>query len=412
MKHKTIQALVFMTCLVSFGFSQDETSIKVVQLTDKLYKIELYAGFDANLVASIGEDGLLLVDTGFKATAAGLQTELRKLHDAGPVYIITTHEHIDHTGGNAIFGDDPVIIGHQMLRMRMRADKYILEEYPEEALPEITFTDSLMLFFNWEKIRILSIAGSHTDNDIMVHFTKSGYAYLGDIAYGLHIPSVDLTSGDDSQYAKAVQKALDLLPVDTKFVSGHGRDLNMSEMREFHQMLEETIETVRREMEKGKDVATMQKEKILNRWEKYAEGGYTSTDTWIQNIVDGFNQVKVRATPQALFYRAFQEGGIDSVIAVSRDLREHHAEEYPFFPYQLYKFAYYLINKNKYGDAIQFLEYDISEYPDSYFLYDGLGEAYWKNGEKEKAVQHYEKSLDLEPENSNAIRILELIKKK
>ena len=412
MKIQIIKTLVLIICLVAFGFCQDETSIKVVKLTEKLYKIEFYAGFDVNIIASIGEDGLLLVDTGFKSTAKKLKAELQKLGNAEPKYIITTHEHIDHTGGNAIFGSDPVIIGHRMLRTRMRADKYILQEYPDAALPDITFTDSLSLYFNGEEIRIISIAGSHTDNDIMVHFTKSGYAYLGDIAYGLHIPSVDMSSGDDSQYANVVKKALDLLPDDTKFVSGHGRDLNMAEMREFQNMLEETIEVVRKEMEKGKDVATMQKEKILSKWEKYADGGYTSIDTWIQNIVNGFNNVKVGPTPQAHYYRAFQRGGVESVIATYNDLRENHADEYHFYPYQLYKFAYFLIDKENYRDAIKILEFDISEYPDPYYLYDGLGEAYWKNGEKENAIKYYKKSLELEPDNTNAIMMLDIIKKK
>jgi glyoxylase-like metal-dependent hydrolase (beta-lactamase superfamily II) len=398
-------------CLFSIGQAQDDTSLNVVKLTDKLYKIEFYAGYDVNLVASIGDDGLLLVDTGFKSTDKKLMDELEKLGNAEPAYIITTHEHVDHTGGNAIFGKEPVIIGHEMLKKRMKGDKYILEEYPESVLPEITFTDSLTLYFNGEEIRIIAITGSHTDNDIMVHFTKSGYAYLGDIAYGLHIPSVDMNSGDDSQYASVVKKALDLLPDDTKFVSGHGRDLSMAEMREFQNMLEETINVIRIEMEKGKDVAAMQEENILRRWEKYAKVDYTSTDDWIQNVANGISNVKMGPTPMAHYYQAFKNGGIEAVIATYDNVKNTQADKYQIHPAQLYKFAYFLIDKGKLDDAIEIFEFNISENPELYYLYDGLGEAYWKKGEIENAVKYYNKSLDIFPDNTNATFMLGIISK-
>ncbi len=271
---KTIK-LFFM--LLLFGgnmLAQDASNVKVVKLTDKLYKIELVGGFEVNMLAFLGEDGLLLVDAGFKSTAKKLKEELRKLGNDKPAFIISTHEHIDHIGGNYIFGKEPVIIGHKNLKLRMKGSDYIYEEYPEHSLPELTFVDSLTLHFNGEDIRIISIAGSHSDNDIMVHFTKSGYAYLGDVAYGLHIPSVDPTSGNDSQYGSVVKKALDLLPDDTKFVSGHGRDLSMAEMREWQKMLEETISVIRKEMDNGKDIATMhaasQKKTIVDYLEEAA----------------------------------------------------------------------------------------------------------------------------------------------
>lgn len=408
---KKIILLIIVLGFLSSGFSQDETSIKVVKLTDNLYKIAFYAGYDVNMIASIGEDGLLLVDTGFKSTAKKLKEELKKLGNSEPKYIISTHEHVDHVGGNSIFGKNPVIIGHRFLRNRMQTDKYVLVEYSESSIPEITFTDSLSLYFNGEMIRIIAIPGSHTDNDIMVHFTKSGYAYLGDIAYGLHIPSVDARSGDDSKYGEVVKKALDLLPNDTRFVSGHGRDLTMAEMREFQKILEETIEVIHSEMEKGKSVEEMQKEKILSSWEKYVKPEYTSANAWISNVVNGFNNVRMGPTPIALYYHGYQNGGIDSVINIYNDLKLNHLDEYEFHQFQFYKLAYFLLDKKKYDDAIKILEFDLSEYPDSYYLYDGLGEVYWKKGDPENSIKFYEKSLEIEPANTNATYMINLIKK-
>ena len=182
-------------------------------------------------------------------------------------------------------------------------------------------------------------------------------------------------------------------------------------MREFQNMLEETIEVIRIEMEKGKDVATMQEEQILNKWEKYAKNEYTTTGAWIQNVVNGFNDVKMGPTPQAHYYNAFTNDGVDAVFKAYNYIKNNHADEYQLHPAQLYKFAYFMLDKEKYSDAIRIFEFNISENPDSYYLYDGLGEAYWRSGDDKKAIKFYQKSLELEPANSNATMMMELINK-
>jgi glyoxylase-like metal-dependent hydrolase (beta-lactamase superfamily II) len=398
-----------MLLFQTHSFSQEATIVKATKLTEKLYKIKLYEGFEVNIIASIGENGLLLVDTGFKNTTDKLKAELKKLGNNTPTYIISTHEHKDHIGGNSYFGKTPIIIGHKNLKKRMLGNDYIYEEYPKHAIPEITFQDSLSLHFNGEDIRIISIKGSHTDNDIMVHFTKSGYAYMGDVAYGMHFPSVDITSGDDSKYGIIVKRALDMLPKDTKFVSGHGRDLSMPEMREWQSVLEETISVIHKGIKVGKDVETMQKEKILRKWEKYAKDAYVSTDEWIENVVNGFKNIKPPPTPEAKYYYAYKDGGIDSVKEAFFEVKQGKYGSSKWQPFVLYGFAYYLINDEKYNDAILIFEFCNLEYPNTYYFYDGLGETYWKKGDKKNAVKFYKKSLELEPKNTNATHMIKVI---
>ncbi|MCK5148633.1 MBL fold metallo-hydrolase [bacterium] len=408
MKKFTIIFIMLSLCSLCFG--QDQYTVEVVKLTDKLYKITADGGYPVNFVAFIGEDGLLLVDAGFKSTARKLKAALKKLGNDMPTYIISTHEHIDHVGGNFIFGKDPIIIGHKNLRKRMRCDNYILEEYPEYALPEITFTDSMSVYFNGEEIRIISIIGGHTDNDIMVHFTKSGYAYLGDDAYGMHIPSWDILSGNCSKYASAVKKAIDLLPNDTKFISGHGRDLSMAEMREWQKMLEETTEVIRIEMGKGKDVESMQNEKILSKWEKCTEGGYVSTNTWIQWVFNGIKgEESTLKSTTADYYRAYHNGGIEAIKTTYYELKKDKTWDDNLNPSELYTFAGFLLSKDKIAETIKLFQFAISEYPDIYYFYDGLGEAFWTKGDKENAIKFYKKSLEILPENTNATMMLEII---
>jgi len=404
---KSLISLIGVLLITATLYSQDDLStVKVIQLTDKLYKIELFDGFEVNMLAFIGEDGLLLVDTGFKGTAQKLKDELNKYGHNKPSFIISTHEHTDHIGGNFVFGKEPVIIGHRNLKSRMEGDDYIFEEYSKYEIPEITFNDSLSLFFNDEEIRIISIQESHTDNDIMIHFTKSGYAYLGDVAYGMHFPTVDLASGNNSRYASIVKYALDLLPQDTKFISGHGRDLCMEEMREWQQMLEETISVIHTEMNKGKDIATMQEEKIIDKWKKYVPGGYISTSSWIENVANGFNNVKPHPTPEAKYYYAYKNGGVEDVKKAYREVRNSEYGDGEWQPYILYSLANYITMKEEYTDAIEVFKFCISEYPNDYYFYDGLGNVYLKNRDMQSAIKYYKKSLEIEPLNTNATTIL------
>ena len=169
--------------------AQYDPIIELEQLSETVYKVTSIWDYDVHFVLSIGEDGVLLVDTGFSETAAKLSETLDSL-GAGPVkYIITTHAHVDHTGGNPTFGKDATIIGHEMVVTRMTSGGQLLQEYPEEALPDIIVKDEVILHFNGEAIRILDLSGAHSDSDIGVIFPESNVAYLGDLAYGNKFPS-------------------------------------------------------------------------------------------------------------------------------------------------------------------------------------------------------------------------------
>ncbi len=407
---KIFLLLLFVFGSLAFNYGQSQTKVRVTKLTEKLYKITFNADFGVNTMAFIGKDGLLLVDTGFKATAEKFVEELKKLGNAKPIYIISTHEHIDHVGGNFIFGKDPIIIGHKKLKSRMKADCRILQEYPGHAFPDITLTDSHSINFNGEEIRIISIAGGHTDNDIMVHFTKSGYAYLGDDAYGMRLPSYDGRSGDCSKYAAVVKKALDLLPDNTKIISGHGRDMNMGQMRVWQKTLEDSTEIIRKEIEKGTNVKTMIKRKILRqRMRNYKE---SATEDWIYQVYYGFKGIKYTVkSAKAEYYRAYKKGGIKAVTKIHAKMVKQKKKEYNASPYMLDKFAAYLLDKNKISDCIKLLKFCIKVYRNAYFFYNRLGSAYFKKGDIKKAVSFYKKSIKIQPRHNDAVKMLEHIKK-
>ena len=404
-------SLITFLCL-SASYSQESPLVKLTKLNDRLYKVTYNVGYLVNGLISIGEDGLLLVDTGGKTTVLELKKQLKLLGYDKPVYIINTHDHIDHTGGNGAFGKSPVIIAHKNLRSRLQHGVYIVQEYPDAALPDIMVTDSLSLFFNGEEIRIIALPGSHDDSDIIVHFTTSGIACLGDLAYGMSFPSVDHRTGNDAKYAEVVKMAINLLPENTTVISGHGRDCTMKDMKQFQKMLEETTEIVRNALAEGKSVEMMQKENILKDWTSFNNNEFITTDQWIADLAGDILDPSPKESLVEPVLIAINEGGAETGIKKYYELKKYHKMEYHFHPYRLYQLGNYLIEKGRLQEAIKILEVNASEYPGDWLTFDGLGESNYKAGNKKEAIKYYEISLKLNPDNPKTIQQLQLLKKK
>jgi cyclase len=406
MKHMLTLLLI---SLVSFGASitsaQERRTIEVTQLTDNLYRLTATYPFETNIVVSSGEDGLLLVDSGSRYTMEELKRVLSTIGNGQVRIIISTHAHSEHTAGNKAFGKEVVKIGHERLRTRLKGGLYVLEEYLESALPNITLTDSLSLYFNGERIRIIALPGAHDDNDMIVHFTKSKVVCTGALSTGMHFPSVDRIGGDVLKYGATVQRLIDLVPDDVVLVPGHGKNCTMAEEREFQDMLVKTTEIIKNGLASGKDVATLQSEKVLKDWAAF-EGGTTTADQWIQYIANGVQNKKPKNPAAVELYYACKEAGADSAVSKWHQLKKNRTDEYSFSEVQLVVFGYYLLEKGKMQDAIKIFQLYIDEFPESWNAYDSMGEAHMMNNDKEQAKKYYRKSLELNPDNTNAEEML------
>jgi cyclase len=389
----------------SNALAQVERTIEVTQLTDNLYRLTATYPFETNIVVSSGEDGLLLVDSGSRYTVEELKKVLSIIGNGQVRMIISTHAHSEHTAGNKAFGKEVVKIGHERVRTRLRQGLYVLEEYPESALPNVTFTDFLSLYFNGEKIRLIALPGAHDDNDIIVHFTKSKVVCTGALSAGMHFPSVDGVGGNALKYAATVQKLIDLVPDDVILVPGHGRNSTMVEQREFQDMLVKTTQIVKNGLASGKDVAALQEEKVLKDWAAY-EGGTTTSDQWIRYIANGVQNKKPKNPAAVELYYALKDGDADSAVATWQQLKKSKPEEYSFSESQLVIFGYYLLEKGKIQDAIKIFQLYIDEFPESWNAYDSMGEAQMMNKDNEQAKKYYRKSLELNPDNTNAEEML------
>lgn len=408
-----VSVLAVIILLTGSLSAQEKSPFTKVQLTDKIYRLSTDEGnYTTNVVVSVGDDGILLVDTNTEEYAEDLKKEIESYGRGLPKYIINTHRHVEHVGGNAVFGPDPVIIGHDLIRKKLRSGGYLFDEYPEIAMPDIGITDSVHLYFNGEMIRIIPMAGSHDDNEVIVHFTGSGVVHLSSLVNGLNFPSVD-ADGDVLKFEEMVTKAIDLLPDDVIIVSGHNDNCTRADLYDYVDMIRKTTAIVWAGLEAGKTVEQMQEEKVLAGFEKYNRS-YVSPEGWISYLARGINKKEKKKTIYEPLYYAYKESGIDAAVEKYKELKTEHPDEYEFGEAYLINIGSKLQSKQKYPESIKLLELCLSDYPEGQYLYYTnymVARSLKETGDIKKAISRCEKSLEANPDFEGASQLLEELKK-
>ena len=259
--------------------------IKVTQLTPSLSMLE---GAGGNITASIGADGVLLVDCDFAGMSDKLVTKLKELKGGNPRFIINTHFHYDHSGGNQVFGQTATIISATQVRNRLMNEQILWKKthpaFPSSAQPKLTFDDSIMLHVNSEEIKAVHFSNGHTDGDTVVFFQKGSVASLGDLYFaGMYPIFHPEHQGDLDSYLHNLELILKTLPDDSKVVPGHGPLSNKQELDLYREMIVSSISIVRHGIKKHMTLEQIQKRGLPKKWEMFSHG-YRTTNQWIQSI--------------------------------------------------------------------------------------------------------------------------------
>jgi cyclase len=286
----------FAFTLAALAISQpqplDKVEIKVTPVAGSVYMLE---GSGGNIGVSVGEDGIVIVDDQFAPLAPKIRAALKGIADKPVRFVINTHWHGDHTGGNEQFGRDATIVAHENVRKRMQqgspARKVGGNELPptppaaKVALPVVTFQDRVTVHVNGEDVRAIHFPRGHTDGDSVIYFTKSNVVHMGDdfVAYGF--PFVDLQSGGSVRGLIAdLDKIIPELPAGAKIIPGHGPISSVDDVKKFAATLKEVVAVVEAEVKKGKKLDEIKKAKPLAKWDQTWGKGFVKTDDFLETV--------------------------------------------------------------------------------------------------------------------------------
>ncbi len=276
--------LLAIICVGAPVFAQGITTHKVA---GNIYMLE---GRGGNIGVSVGEDGILVVDTQYANMADAIRDAIKGLSKGDIEFIVNTHFHGDHTGGNKALGQDTPIVAHENARKRLLGKRDTSDEAFRNSLPWITFDDDLSLHFNGEEIKIVHFPTGHTDTDCILFFTESNVVHMGDHFFNGFFPFIDLAGGGDvASYINNVQTVIDQLPPDVKIIPGHGALATLDDLKAFKTMIDETVGIIRDGIGVGKDEAKLQAEGLPD---KYAEAGagFINTKRWISIVYESLTR--------------------------------------------------------------------------------------------------------------------------
>lgn len=249
-------------------YAQDENNvtIKTTKLTDSIYMLE---GSGGNILVSVGEDGVFMVDDQFAPLTVKIKDAISKITDKPIKFVINTHWHPDHTGGNENLGEaSAIIVSHDNVRKRLSTEQFSdffkrsVPPLSEKGLPIITFSDNMTIYQNDDKIHIIHMDNGHTDGDSIVFFTKNNVIHVGDDFSDKAYPFIDISSGGTIDGLISSLKTISSrINDETKVVSGHTGISNKTKVDEYANMLTDVRNKTSQMITEGKtleDIITLQ----------------------------------------------------------------------------------------------------------------------------------------------------------
>lgn len=290
MKLKTLFAVLSLSLLASLALAQGQDFSKVeMKATHVAGNVWMLEGSGGNIGVSVGPDGLLIVDDQFAPLADKIKAALKNLGEGKLKFVINTHWHGDHTGSNAIFGLEVPIIAQSNVRKRLGSEStnragQKVPAAPKSALPIITFDETLSVHFNGEEIKAIHFPQGHTDGDGVIFFTGSNVVHMGDHMMTGRFPFVDTSSGGSVEgIVRNIGNILAKLPPDVKIIPGHGPIATIENVRQYQQVLVETVDIVRKQVQAGKSLDEVKAAGLPAKYDSWGKG-FISTPIWIETV--------------------------------------------------------------------------------------------------------------------------------
>lgn len=296
---RMLSATFALGTLMSFPMAealaeQDYTKveIKTIPLVDS---ISMLMGSGGNIGISAGADGVFMIDDQFAPLTPKIKAAIKKISSEPLRFVLNTHWHFDHTGGNENLGKEGVtLVAHDNVRKTMSIEQALkafnmtVPAAPKVALPVITFNDSATFHLNGETIRIQHVPPAHTDGDSIVHFQDSNVIHTGDTFFNGIYPFIDVEHGGSiTGMIGAANITLNLANDQTKIIPGHGPLASKADLVAFRDMLTKTHEILKKALSSGQtveEIVALDPLKDLNgTW----GNGFLKPEVFVQIVLSG-----------------------------------------------------------------------------------------------------------------------------
>jgi len=289
-------ALIAATLLITPAYAETKAhgqdSIELKKLADNLHVLITEQG--GNVTISTGEDGTFIIDDQLKGREHVVTDNIKKITDKPIKFILNTHYHFDHTGGNETFGaQNAIIVAHDNVRERLSTDQFItrfnkkLPSLSRPGLPVVTFANNMTLNYNNSTAKIMHLPNAHTDGDSIAHFTKENVIVAGDTIFNSMYPFIDTEHGGSIQgMIKAMDAILDLSNETTTIIPGHGAPMNKAELKALQKTLTEISNNVETLIQDGKTLKEITAAKPTQTFDAKMGGGFIPPDAFVSILYD------------------------------------------------------------------------------------------------------------------------------
>lgn len=294
-----INKTVSILCVLIAGFvplatagQSDEVKITAAPVTEQIYMI---TGKGGNIGLFIGEDGTFLIDDQFAPLTEKIVAAIKSVGGDYPKFLINTHYHGDHTGGNEKLGKEGTLIfSHHNVRERLENGSFIgafkmkRPAVSREGLPVVTFSKDISFHLNGDSVRVKHVPHAHTDGDSFIYFQNANVIHTGDVFFNGFYPFIDVNHGGSLKgMIKAVDKVLSLADDQTKIIPGHGPLADKKALAGYREMLATAYERLRKLKAEGKTAQEAAAAGPLNDLDANWGGGMFKSDRWIELIYSG-----------------------------------------------------------------------------------------------------------------------------
>ena len=278
MKNYLFVLLITITVLTTVMAQRDFSNVTITteQVTDNIYMLQ---GSGGNIAILTGEDGTLMVDDQFAPLSDKIMAAIKDISDQPVHYLLNTHWHGDHTGGNENFANaGATIIAHDNVRKRLSSDNLrpfgrTTPASPEAAWPQLTFNDEMHIHYNNENIHLIHNHNAHTDGDAFVYFSDSNVLHMGDCFFKDRFPFIDRDlGGSPDGYIKAVSQAILITDTDTKIIPGHGSLASKVDLLNYYNMLITMRDRVKKSISDGQSMEEALAANLTEGYESWGKG--------------------------------------------------------------------------------------------------------------------------------------------